>query len=67
MASLSSKSAKRFRVNFQTKKRMMPTAAMPPATDSPMMEPVLRPPLLELLEPSVWEGGGLDIVGAVVT
>lgn len=48
IASLSSKSEKRFLVNFQTKNEMMPITATPPATERPMMEPVPRPP--ELLE-----------------
>lgn len=43
MASLSSKSEKRFLVNFHTKNAMMPITATPPATDIPMIEPVLRP------------------------
>jgi len=30
-------------VNFQTKNAMMPITATPPATDIPMIEPVLRP------------------------
>jgi len=30
-------------VNFHTKKAMMPITATPPATDIPMIEPVLRP------------------------
>ena len=42
---LSSKSEKRFLVNFQTKKATMPIKATPPATDIPMIEPVLRPEL----------------------
>jgi hypothetical protein len=48
MASLSSKSANRFLVNFHTKKAMIPITATPPATDIPTMEPVPSP--LELGE-----------------
>lgn len=33
----------RFLVNFQTKKAMIPTTAMPTATDMPMIDPVPRP------------------------
>ena len=40
---LSSKSEKRFLVNFQTKKAMTPMRATPPATDKPTIEPVPRP------------------------
>lgn len=47
IASLSSKSVKRFLVNFQIKNEMMPITATPPATERPTMEPVPRP--LELL------------------
>jgi hypothetical protein len=54
----SSKSEKRFLVNFQTKKAMRPMTATPPATDRPIMEPVLKPPLPE------FEGGGVDEEGA---
>lgn len=45
---LSSKSENRFLVNFQMKNAMTPMTATPPATDIPMIEPVLRPgpPLL---------------------
>jgi hypothetical protein len=39
MASWSSKSVKRFRVNFQTKKPTIPKTATPPATDMPTIEP----------------------------
>lgn len=37
------KSLKRFLVNFQTKKPMIPKSATPPATDIPTIEPVLKP------------------------
>ena len=49
---LSSKSENRFLVNFQMKNAMTPMTATPPATDIPMIEPVLRPglPLLGGLE-----------------
>jgi len=57
IASLSSKSEKRFLVNFQIKKAMRPMTATPPATERPMIEPVLKPPPLE----SDW--GGADCVG----
>lgn len=40
---------------------------MPPETDSPTIEPVLRPPPPELLGVSVWGGGALVIVGVVTT
>jgi hypothetical protein len=50
MASVSSKSLKRFLVNFQMKKPTIPRAAIPPATERPMIEPVLSE-LLSLLEP----------------
>jgi len=53
MASLSSNSEKRFLVNFQTKKATMPITAIPPATDIPMIEPVLRPELSS--------GGGAEV------
>jgi len=43
MASLSSKSEKRFLVNFHTKNAMIPITATPPATDIPTIEPVPRP------------------------
>lgn len=58
---LSSKSANRFLVNFQTKKAMIPIKATPPATDIATMEPVPRPPLeLELLAPEVVDDGLAD-------
>lgn len=60
---LSSKSANRFLVNFQTKNRMIPTAAIPPETERPTMEPVLRPPLSSLLGVGVDEGAVFDGVG----
>jgi hypothetical protein len=53
----SSKSEKRFLVNFQIKKAMRPMTATPPATDRPMIEPVLKPP------PLVSDWGGADCVG----
>lgn len=40
---MSSKSEKRFLVNFQTKKATTPMRATPPATDRPTIEPVPRP------------------------
>lgn len=40
---LSSKSVKRFLVNFHMKKATTPMTATPPATDKPIIEPVLRP------------------------
>ena len=40
---LSSKSVKRFLVNFHMKKATTPMTATPPATDKPMIEPVPRP------------------------
>jgi hypothetical protein len=43
IASLSSKSEKRFLVNFQIKKPTMPMSATPPATERPTMEPVDNP------------------------
>lgn len=52
MASVSSKSEKRFLVNFQTKNAMMPMTATPPATAKPTMEPVPKP-LDELSAPLV--------------
>lgn len=61
---LSSKSVNRFLVHFQTKNRMMPSAEIPPATESPTIEPVLRPPLLGLFEVPVWEGAALETVKA---
>lgn len=62
IASLSSKSAKRFLVNFQIKNEMMPMTATPPATERPIMEPVPRPlePLL-VEEDSVLDGLALDV------
>lgn len=48
---LSSKSLKRFLVNFHTKKPMIPMTAMPPATDMPMMGPIPRPLLSSCLSP----------------
>lgn len=45
---------------------MIAIAAIPPATDSPIIDPVPRPPplsLLELVLVSVCEGAGLDGVG----
>lgn len=62
IASLSSKSAKRFLVNFQIKNEMMPMTATPPATERPTMEPVPRPlELLPLVEDSVLDGLALDV------
>lgn len=71
IASLSSKSAKRFLVNFQIKNEMMPMTATPPATERPTMEPVPRPlELSELLllvgEDCVLDELGLD-VGVMTT
>ena len=43
MGSLSSKLENRLRVNFQTKKAMMPSTARPPATDMPTIGPVPMP------------------------
>jgi hypothetical protein len=40
--SLSSKSENRFLVNFQIMKATIPMTAIPPATDIPMIDPVLR-------------------------
>src|SRR5258707_1354480 len=40
---LSSKSVKRFLVNFHMKKATTPMTATPPATDKPIIEPVPRP------------------------
>lgn len=45
----------------------MPTAAIPPETESPTIEPVLKPPLLESFGAFVGEGAPLDIVGVVTT
>jgi hypothetical protein len=56
---LSSKSAKRFLVNFQTKNEMIAMTATPPATDRPMIEPVPRP--LELSEDDVWLADGEEL------
>ena len=42
---LSSKSEKRFLVNFHTKNAIIPITATPPATARPMIEPVPRPEL----------------------
>jgi hypothetical protein len=72
MASLSSKSEKRFRVNFHTKKAMMPITATPPATERPMIEPVpkelLPPVLLPLLGLVVAAGLVVNVfVGVSVT
>lgn len=64
---LSSKSENRFLVNFQTKNKMMPSAAIPPETESPTMDPVLRPPLPELLGVFVGEGRVFELVGDSVT
>jgi hypothetical protein len=49
---LSSKSENRFLVNFQMKNAITPMTATPPATDIPIIEPVLRlePPLVLLAE-----------------
>lgn len=47
--SLSSKSEKRFLVNFQTKNAIIPINATPPATESPTIEPVPSPELSSLL------------------
>lgn len=57
MASLSSNlSENRLRVNFQMTKARIPMSAIPPATDSPMIDPVLRLELSpELLPVSVEE------------
>ena len=46
----SSKSEKRFLVNFQIKKAMRPMTATPPATERPMMVPVLKELLVSELE-----------------
>ncbi len=46
----SSKSEKRFLVNFHTMKPMIPKSATPPATDRPMIVPVLTPELPPELE-----------------
>lgn len=61
IASVSSKSLNRFLVNFQMKNDIIPRAAIPPATDRPIIDPVLSPLLsslllLELSAPSVEEG-----------
>lgn len=56
MASLSSKSLKRFLENFQMKKAMMAITAMPPATDMPMMGPI---PILLLVSVCEVEGIGV--------
>lgn len=63
IASLSSKSAKRFLVNFQIKNEMMAMTATPPATERPIMEPVPRPLELLLLaeEDSVLDGLGVGV------
>ena len=53
-----SKSEKRFLVNFQIKKAMRPMTATPPATDKPIIEPVLKPPLV-----SEGDGGADDGAG----
>lgn len=60
IASVSSKSLNRFRVNFQYTNAKTPMSAMPPATAIPTMEPVPRPlssllPLEPLLESSLLE------------
>lgn len=44
------------------KKPMMPSAAMPPETESPMIEPVLKP-LSEPFDVPVGGGAALDTVG----
>lgn len=47
---------------------MMPSAEIPPATESPMIEPVPRPPPLELFEVFVWEGTALEgVIVAAMT
>lgn len=63
IASLSSKSAKRFLVNFQIKNEMMAMTATPPATERPIIEPVPRPPELLLLaeEDSVLDALGVGV------
>jgi hypothetical protein len=55
---LSSKSEKRFLVNFQMMKATIPMTAIPPATDIPMIDPVPR--LLLLLLPLLAGGGPWD-------
>lgn len=75
MASLSSKSLKRFLVNFQMRKPTIPKAATPPATERPIIDPVPSPlsPLLLLLlsAPLVADEEGeevaLDIVSVTTT
>ena len=42
----------RLRVNFQMKNAIIPSNAIPPATDSPMTDPVPSPELSSLLCPS---------------
>jgi hypothetical protein len=49
MASLSSKSVKRFWVNFHTKKPTITRTAIPPATDKPTIGPIPIPPEEESL------------------
>lgn len=56
---LSSKSAKRFLVNFQTKNETMAITATPPATERPMIEPVPKP--LELLGDDDCEADGVAL------
>jgi len=63
MASLSSNSAKRFLVNFHTRKAMIAMTATPPATEMPIIEPVPR--ALLPLPPPV-PVGVLDAVALLV-
>lgn len=67
IASLSSKSVKRFLVNFQIKNEMMPITATPPATERPIMDPVPRPLELPLLAEEDCVLDGLAVGAAVTT
>ena len=46
-------------MNFQTKNAIMPIKATPPATDIPMIDPVLRPELVSS-EGAVGPAGWVD-------